>query len=99
MIKQYLRNSGTNRRNGVMVAVCIDNSIFIGVSAITPGDTFSPELGVSIAAGRALKASQIGACILPNRYADEIEEFAARCKRYFKDADFAFYIKAFLGIK
>ena len=91
MIKQYIR---ADRKIGVMVGICIDGLICIGISAVTPGDKFDPELGTSIAAGRALKSKHL----MP-RYANELEEFAARCKRYFKDAEFASYIKEFLGIK
>mgnify|MGYP000999992059 CR=1 FL=1 len=91
MIKQFIR---AERKVGVMVGVCIDGIICIGISAVTPGDKFDPVLGTSIAAGRALKARRL----MP-RYIDELEEFASRCKRYFKGAEFAPYVKEFLGLK
>ena len=89
MIKQYIR---ADRKIGVMVGICIDGLICIGISAVTPGDKFDAELGTSIAAGRALKSKHL----MP-RYADELEEFAARCKRYFKGAEFAPYVKEFFA--
>ena len=76
------------------MGICIDGLICIGISAVTPGDKFDAELGTSIAAGRALKSKHL----MP-RYQAEIEEFALRCKRYFKDAEFAPYVKEFLGMK
>ena len=91
MIKQYIR---ADRKIGVMVGICIDGLICIGISAITPGDKFDPELGTSIAAGRALKSKHL----MP-RYKHELEDFALRCYRYFKDAEFAPYVKEFLDMK
>lgn len=91
MIKQYIR---AERKIGVMIGVCVDGIICLGISAVTPGDKFDPALGTSIAAGRALKARSL----MP-RYANELEGFASRCKRYFKDAEFAPYVKEFFGMK
>ena len=77
-----------------MLAININGIISIGVSAITPGDTFNVTLAHTIAKGRAKLY-----CELPNRYKEDIGLFAERCTRYFKDAVFANNVKEFLGMK
>lgn len=58
MILKYLRDTRTNRKKGVVVAVANDKVWALGVSVtnVKAGDTFDAGRGIEMAHGRALKA-------------------------------------------
>lgn len=83
---QYVRDN-KNRKIGVLVAAPTINSpdiINVGWSLTrrSAGDKFDPVRGVEIALGRAIKTSTQ---IVPHSLTDEVEKFALRANRYFKD--------------
>lgn len=77
------------RRTGVVVAVCVDTTVYYGWALCNPRDQFDRHIGTYIALRRAVAQMQPGYSFegYPERVAQVIEdELVPRAKVYFKQA-------------
>ena len=91
MIRQYIRENGTNRKIGVLVAWVIDGNVSIGFSALNKKDDriFSSDFGNEIAESRAICYAQekrYPKC-LPLSVQKALPLFIDRCQSYFKEVE------------
>jgi hypothetical protein len=79
----YVREkNGTPR--GVLVAVKMDGSHFIGWSYCRKTDRFTKERAIDIAVGRAMSGTALTTDHMPQQLSRDLPIFIERCKKYYK---------------
>jgi len=82
-IIHYVREKNGIPR-GVLVAVKMDSSYFVGWSYCRKTDRFTKERAIDIAVGRAMSGTALTTDQMPHQLSRHLPIFIERCRKYYK---------------